>query len=466
MNTLESRLRAELRAESELIGPEAIPALSLPERNGRQAARPPVLVRRRRPGWLTPLAAAAAVLAVVAGALTVSRVTAGGPAPRPATETPYSRLPPYYAVTVSGNVVSYTSGGTQYVSEVLGRSVQIRVTATGGIAATVRPPEPYNDFVVMSATADGRTFVLGAERYWGFLGAKSPLTGALDQAAPLRFVVLHVTPDGGVRQSALSLPFAVRPGQQPSIALSPDGTRLAVAYGGGGQAAIVRVITLATGQVREWRWPQAPWTPLIQGQGSWTASGRTLAIQQWYVARGAAVKPPASDAPAGTTLVRLVDTTAPPDAAAPGKLLALRAPAGLSAPWGAFITPDGSALVATTGTEALGAVSGRSSTSTGVFAVYSARTGALVRTLARWTWNKSQSPAESRPPAPAVAWSDPSGNRLLVIQPRDGVNRLGVLTGGRVVLTGNGLLPRRPEAYARLQAALPGFAGVPPHMTW
>ena len=464
MNTLESRLRAELRAESELIRPGGIPPLSLPEPNGRPAARPRPVGRRRWPNWLTPVAAAAAVLAVVAGALIVTHMPPGGTAQRPSTGTAYSHLPPYYAVTVSGNVVSYTSGGTQYASQVLGRSVQIRVTATGGLAATVRPPGAYNDFVVMSGTADGRTFVLGAERYWGFRGAKSPLTGALDQAAPLRFTVLRVTSDGHVHQSGLSLPFAVRPGQQPSIALSPDGSRLAVAYGGGGQTAIVRVITLATGQVREWRWPRASWTPLIQGQGSWTASGRTLAIQQWYVTRGAAGKTPAAGAQEGTTLVRLVDTAAPPGAAPPGTLLALRAPAGLSAPWGAFITPDGSELIATTGTDAVGAVSaGRA---TGEFAVYSARTGALIRPLARWTWTKDQARAGNQLPAPAVAWSDPSGSRLLVIQPRGGANRLGVLTGGRVVLTGNDLLPRQPEAYARLQAALPYIAGVPSHMTW
>ena len=95
MNTLESRLRAELQAESELISPGGIPPLSLPERHGRQAARPPVLGRQGRSGWLTPLAAAAAVLAVVAGALTVSRLTSGGPTERPATGTPYSHLPPY-----------------------------------------------------------------------------------------------------------------------------------------------------------------------------------------------------------------------------------------------------------------------------------------------------------------------------------------------------------------------------------
>jgi hypothetical protein len=462
VNALEGRLRAELQAESELIRPGGIPPLSLPARNGRHAARPPVRGRRRWPAWLAPLAAAAAVLAVVAGALTAARVISGAPAPRPGPGTS-SHLPSYYAVTVSGNVVSYTSGGTQYASSVLGRSIQIRATATGKLVATVKPPGPYNDFVVMTGSGDGQTFVFGAERYWGFRGAKSPLTGALDQKAPLRFVVLHVTPGGGVRQSGLSLPFAVRPGEQPSIALSPDGARLAVAYGGGGQTAIVRVITLATGQSREWRWPHASWTPLIRGQGSWTASGRTLAIQQWYVARGAAGKTPVAGAQEGTTLVRLVDTTTTA-ATTPGKLLTLRAPAGLSAPWGAFITPDGAELVATTQTDPRSALSaGRS---TGEFAAYSARTGALVRTLSRWTWTRGQRLAVDQFGAPAVAWSDTSGSRLLVLQPRDGANRLGVLGGGRVVLTGDDLLPGRPAAYASLQAAVLALDGVPSHMTW
>jgi hypothetical protein len=235
-----------------------------------------------------------------------------------------------------------------------------------------------------------------------------------------------------------------------------------VAYGGDGQTAIVRVITLATGQVREWQWPGVRWTPLIQGRGSWTARGRTLAVQQWYDIRVPDGKSSPTGVPDGTTLVRLVDTAAPASAAMPGKLLALRAPADLSAPWGAFITPDGSELVATTETDS--AVSaGREA---GEFAVYSARTGSLIRTLARWTWTSSRPSGGNPVPEAVVAWSDPSGSRLLVLQPRDGANRLGVLTGGRVVLTGNGLLPGRPEAYARLQAALPNIASIPPHMTW
>jgi hypothetical protein len=222
------------------------------------------------------------------------------------------------------------------------------------------------------------------------------------------------------------------------------------------------VVTLATGQVREWQWPHASWTPLVQGQGSWTADGRTLALQQWYVGRGSA-KAPANDAPAGTTLVRLVDTTAPAGTATPGKLLTLRAPAGHSSPWGPFLTPDGSELVATTGTGAWAGLPGKSA---GELAVYSAQTGALIRTVAPWTWTGSRRSPGNPFPTPAVAWSDASGSRLLVIQPHGGANRLGVLTGGQVVLTGNDLLPGRPEAYASLQAALPYAASVPPHMTW
>jgi len=480
VSALEDRLTAELRAESELIKPESLPGLSLPglglpelglpglslpglglpglgrpARRGRRAGR-------RWPAWLAPLAAAAAVLTVVAGTLTAVRILSGPSAQQPATPPP-SRLPAYYAVTVSGNVVSYTSGGTQYSSSVLGRSIQIRATATGNLVATVRPPAPYNNFAVLTGTPDGQTFVFGAERYWGFRGARSPLTGALDPSAPLRFVVLHVTPDGRARWSALSLPVSILPGQQPSIALSPDGTRLAVAYGGGGPAAILRVITLATGQARDWQWPHASWTPLIQGQGAWTADGRTVVLEQWNVTRGATGRPPVGQAAASTT-VWLVDTAAPGGITPPGPPLILHAPPGRSAPGPPFINPDGSELVATTGTGARSLLPG--GTARGEFAVFSARTGALVRTLASWTWSQTRPAAGNRFPAPAVAWSDPSGSEFLVLLPRDGLNRLAVLTGGQAVLAGGGLLPGSPGAYASLQSALQGISAVPPHMAW
>lgn len=449
MNTLEGRLTAELRAESELITPESIPALSLPVRN-----RGPRLLRGRLPGWLTPLAAAAAVLAIVAGALTLPRVISSGAAPRPGTSG--ARLPRYYAVAVSGNVVTYSRGNYTYASEVLGATVQIRVTGTGRLVTTVRPAPSYSDFMVLTATPDGATFVFGAERYWGFHGTGNPLTGALDTAAPVRFTMLRITPDGHAHLSALSVPVTILPGQQPSIALSPDGTKLAVAYGGAGQPALLRIVTLATGQMSQWQWPRVSWTPQLQGIGTWTADGRTLLLQQSDVVRGEDTKLPMRDS---TASVWLVPTDTPGN---PGTQLDLHAPAGQQRPDQPYLTPDGSELLATAGTGTDGVPPrGRSS---GEIAVYSARTGALIRTLAPWTW--SVAGAHGNPfPMPDIAWSDPAGSRLLVLLPHDGLNRLAEISGGGLTLTG-GLLPGNPAAYADLQAALLGGSSVPPHMTW
>jgi hypothetical protein len=465
VSVLEDRLRAELRAESQLINQEAIPALSLSGPDSRRGATLRHRGPRRWPAWATPLAAAVAVTAVIVGTVTVSSMVSGGGPPRyTAARVSYASLPPYYASTVEGSVVSYKWRGTQYGSTVLGRFIRVRATDTGKLVATVSPPAPYNNFILLTGTPDGRTFIFGAERFWGFRGAQSPETGALDASAPIEFVVFHIAADGHTELSELSLPFTILPDQQPSIALSPDGTRLAVAYGGGGQTALVRVVTLATGDVREWQWPRTSWTPLLQGQGAWTADGRTLVLQQWYVTRGADGKTPTRDTPPDTTPTWLLDT-APADGTSrtSRRLLVLRAPAGLPESGPPFITPDGRELVMTVGTS----VRGLSSRSTGEFAVYSARTGALIRTRGAWTWAGIGRPGPmGRFPRPSVAWSDRSGGQVLVIQPRDGLNRLGVLTGNTVVLTGNSLLPSHGEGYTELQNALQGASGIPPSMTW
>ena len=465
MNALEDRLRTELRAESELIAPESIPALSLPGQHGRRLAMLRRRSIRRWPAWVAPAAAAAAVTAVIAGTLTVSRLDSGGVPDQPgaANWASYSSLPPYYAQTVEGSVVSYTFKGSQNVTTVLGRYIKVRATGTGKLVTTVSAPKPYNNFIVLAGSEDGRTFVFGAERYRGFRGNRSPHTGSLDPSAPVKFVMLRISPDGHAQLSELAVPVTILPGQQPSIALSPDGTRLAVAYGGGGQTALVRVVTLATGEVRQWQWPHASWTPLLRGQGAWTADGRTLVLQQWYVIRGANGKTPKRDTPASTAPTWLLDTATPGGAgSAAGKLLILRAPAGLSAPWQPFITPDGSELVAT----AANSAGGLRGLSAGEFAVYSARTGALIRTPAPWTWHKAGAPLRGSFPSPGVAWSNRSGSQLLVLLPGGGVNRLGVLTGNTVRLTGSDLLPSHPDGYTELQGALLHVADIPQSMTW
>lgn len=82
-----------------------------------------------------------------------------------AARTSYSRLPPYYASTVEGSVVRYVWKGSQDGSTVLGRYIKVRATATGKLVTTISPPKPYNNFILLTGTADGRTFIFGAERY-------------------------------------------------------------------------------------------------------------------------------------------------------------------------------------------------------------------------------------------------------------------------------------------------------------
>ena len=140
MTQLEERLRADMRADSAQIEPGRIPALRLPAR-----AHPPGRLRRRGPrhwpAWVTALAAAAAVTAVIAGTFLIAHtVFRSGPNP-PATggPPPYSGIPPYYAYAVQGSIVH----GTQNGDSVIARYVKIRATASGKVLRTVSPPAPY-----------------------------------------------------------------------------------------------------------------------------------------------------------------------------------------------------------------------------------------------------------------------------------------------------------------------------------
>ncbi|SRR6266568_2706859 len=175
--------------------------------------------------------------------------------------------------------------------------------------------------------------------------------------------------DQGEAESELirpqSIPGLNLPGRHGRRGAIPRAGGRAVAYGGGGQDAVLRVFPLGSGVAQGWLWPRVPWTPLIQGQGTWTADRRTLVLQQWDVSRDVGGKPPASDTPAGTTAVRIIDTSASAGTAGMGRPLTLRGPAGLSAPWQPFLTPDGSTLIATTGTGSRALLAGGGVTLTG-----------------------------------------------------------------------------------------------------
>jgi hypothetical protein len=95
--------------------------------------------------------------------------------------------------------------------------------------------------------------------------------------------------------------------------------------------------------------------------------------------------------------------------------------------------------------------------------VYSARSGALLHTLATWRWPDGFSrPGRGGFPGQEVAWSNVTGSQLIVLQPRDQLNVLGVLSDGSFAGKGGTMLPGSAAGYQELQYAL----RVQGQMTW
>ena len=450
MTVLEDRLRSELRAESELITPESIVPLRLPS----DTERVPGVLRRRGPrqwpSWLIPLAAAAAAAAVIVGTFALAHMLlGGGQGPRPAGPK-YATVPANYAYTVQGDIYNYKSHGTQYSASVNGRYLKVRSTATGKLLATVFPPKPYNNFSMITADASGTVFVLGAMADWQRYANTRPQVYRRNQTTLMKFLELHISPAGQTQMSSLSLPVRVTPAQEPSIALSPEGTRLAVAFGGGGQPAEVAVVSVGSGRVRRWVSPRVSWTPQLNYQGAWTADGRTLVLQRWDVIRNPSRQAVLRWHPPATTQVELIDTLAPGGTLGAGRLLVLHPPAGESAPADVFITPDGTKLIGGTGKSGFPPTRGPW---TGELSVYAARTGTLLQRLAPWKWNGlDHRPGHGGFPKELIAWSTTSGSRLILLHPVDNLNILGVATSRGFRATGAPL--PRAAGYQELEYAL------------
>ena len=312
MTMLEEQVRRAIRETAAEISPLDVPPLRLPGGSGRGTTGPG---RRRRgrlaarwPGWLTPLAAAAAVAAVLAATLTLT----GGPG-RPGHRTRPDALlasaPRYYIVL--------TNTGP---SRGWPRQAEVRATSTGRIVATLAAPRPDNAFIMVAAGDGAGRYVLAAQRmaieHRATVGLPVgiPVSGAPATqrrgsvavqvpACPIRFYQLRISSSGQV--SALSpLPVPALPAGAvlDGLALTPDGRQLAVATRAGGPrpGPEIQVDTLATGAQRVWTWPGAQ--PVIESLGgtgsalSWAADDRTLAFSRLID---------------GRYNVRLLDTTAP-----------------------------------------------------------------------------------------------------------------------------------------------------------
>ena len=159
-----------------------------------------------------------------------------------------------------------------------------------------------------------------------------------------------------------------------------------------------------------------------------------------------------------STTVKLLDTAARGSGLASSPARTLHAPAGRSAPGAVFLTPDGAQLIGPVETDRL-----KDGASAGELAVYSAHTGALLHTLAAWQWpGGSSPPGRGGSPRPQVAWSNVTGGQLIVLQPRDQLNVLGVLSNGSFAGMGGAMLPGSAAGYRELQYALRSSS----QMTW
>jgi hypothetical protein len=239
MNQTEERLRAATRALAGTVPDGSAPPLRLDARTAAAPAAGPT--RRTLSGlnWravarrLTPLAAAAAVVAVVAVVIAITGRTPDRPPARRGAAA--GDVPPYY---VTLTLTNKQSGRHAPDPE----AAVVRATTTGLALATVPPPS-HETFVGVTGGADDRTFVLAASRVRG--NAEFPAT-------PVTFYRLRFSPSGPV--SLTRLPIAALPAgtRLYGTALSPDGTRLAVASGSSADGKI-QVFSLRTGAVRSWR---------------------------------------------------------------------------------------------------------------------------------------------------------------------------------------------------------------------
>ena len=229
--------------------------------------RAPGLVRRaagprRWPGWLAPVAAAAAVAGVIIASLAISGLILRPAGTGPNSSGVFAKVPRYF-VALPGKP---------------GRAV-VAATATGAVLGTVAPPKQYPVFMWVAAAGNGRTFVLAA-------GTPPAVGKDILSPRPVRFYRLTL---GRLGDPGRLVPLPIPPETVTitDLSLSPDGSKLAVSLlpADGRKGAKIQVFSLATGAGREWVWPGRGMIGEIYlfvaggGSNSWEADNRTLMFQ-------------------------------------------------------------------------------------------------------------------------------------------------------------------------------------------
>ncbi len=234
--SVEERVRSATRARADLV--RDISPLDLPAANSVRQPRAP---RAWWSTWMAPVTAAAVVVALAVTTVALREVRNGPSVPAAnsgqsgtGATTAAGVLPRYYAALDNPK-------GAAFNDKTLTAPVDVVVgdTGTGRPIATVAPPKGQT-FAGLTAAADDRTFVLATESL--------PVSAGIPSAAPVAWYLLRLAP-GSARPATLTrltIPGQPDATQVSGIALSPDGSELAVMY----QRAVWQVLNKQGGLVK------------------------------------------------------------------------------------------------------------------------------------------------------------------------------------------------------------------------
>jgi hypothetical protein len=309
--------------------------------------------------------------------------------------------------------------------------ITVRATFTGQVLATVRPPANPGTFTFVSdSTGDGRTFLVGAQPW------KPPGLGGDNSYQPVSFYLLRFDPASRrAHLTPLPVPTASLAKGTPilvSAALSPDGTRLAVAEAEPGNGNVLDVYVYpmrAGGPGQAWKVAGGITSGVTSARLSWSANDRVLAVGLAF----------------GT--VRLLDTAMPPGRTAAIEDITLGVKDGYQCYYPVLMTSDGSKLICGVAADYFYREGGGSVPGRGGFAVYDIRTGDLTAVLG--AEGPGQPAAGQWKQTPAVIWASPRGT-ILIGQP----------LLGKVSIFSNGHY--QPTAWTGVQEADPTSQLIPP----
>jgi hypothetical protein len=375
--------------------------------------------------WTGPLTAAAAVIAVAVTLVIVRSIPNEQPVPPLRAVSAIPGVPQYYVA------LDNTRDDNTPYQAVVGDAF------TGTRLATIDPPA-HSTFAGVTAAADDRTFVLDATSCLQSI--------ASSRTCPRTWYLLRIAPGTASPPQLTKLPIpATAPGTQvQAMALSPDGSELAVALqsdamGSGTAPESLTVYSVATGAaLRAWSGPSG--TILYPGEWfrvdsniavSWLDDGHTLAFSN-------------------ETTLRLLDTTRTGhDLIADSRRLAWSYPASLQddgQPRGYQVPCETTPIVVADGKTLVCGATGMPSDPRSVpskcspmrnnamgFLEYSAATGKLTRVL---YLDQTTCTAEV---ATDVLWANASGGTLIALlnsAPESNPggpqrNQVGVISQGR-----------------------------------